>query len=142
MRSQIPPERITGIRSINLTIPSQSAIPLFHSALNEEQQFKRQYPRTRSCLIWERCISKVFFSSKLFHEGGLFHIETSLLICSANQWTGFYMIDTCIMKELTTGHKKTRTFPYLPETFFNENYKKVKEQEIKPTSYTWYTNSW
>ena len=72
-------------------------------------------------------ISKVFFSSKLFHEGGPFHIETSLLICSANQWTGFYMIDTCIMKELTTEHKKTRTFPYLPATFFNENYKKVKE---------------
>ena len=27
-------------------------------------------------------------------------IETSPLICSANQWTGFYMIGTSVMKEL------------------------------------------
>ena len=27
-------------------------------------------------------------------------IETSPLICSANQWTGFYMITVSIMKEL------------------------------------------
>ena len=27
-----------------------------------------------------------------FHDGGPCHIETSLLICSANQWAGFYMI--------------------------------------------------
>ena len=30
-----------------------------------------------------------------------YHIETSPLICSANQWTGFYMIWTSIMKELS-----------------------------------------
>ena len=29
-----------------------------------------------------------------------YHIETGLLICRANQWTGFYMIGTSIMKEL------------------------------------------
>ena len=28
-------------------------------------------------------------------------IETSPLIFSANQWTGFYMIGTVVMKELT-----------------------------------------
>ena len=28
------------------------------------------------------------------------HIETSLLICKANQWTGFYMIGTSVMAEL------------------------------------------
>ena len=28
---------------------------------------------------------------QLFHDGGPYHIETSLLICHANQWTGFYM---------------------------------------------------
>ena len=28
------------------------------------------------------------------------HIETSLLICRANQWTGFYMIGASVMKEL------------------------------------------
>ena len=27
-------------------------------------------------------------------------METSSLICSANQWTGFYMIETSVMKEL------------------------------------------
>ena len=35
----------------------------------------------------------------LFHDGGRYHIETSPLICSANQWTGFYMITASAMKE-------------------------------------------
>ena len=30
-----------------------------------------------------------------------YHIETSPLICSANQWTGFYMISASVMKGLT-----------------------------------------
>ena len=30
----------------------------------------------------------------LFHDGDSYHIETS-----ANQWTGFYMIGTSVMKE-------------------------------------------
>ena len=38
---------------------------------------------------------------KLFHDGGPCHVETCLLICSANQWTGFYMIGTSITKELS-----------------------------------------
>ena len=37
---------------------------------------------------------------KLFHDKGLCHIETSPLICFVNQWTGFYMIETTVMKEL------------------------------------------
>ena len=37
---------------------------------------------------------------KIFHYGGPYHIETSPLICRANQWTGFYMIRTSVMKEL------------------------------------------
>ena len=28
-------------------------------------------------------------------------METSPLICGANQWTGFYMITASVMKELT-----------------------------------------
>ena len=36
----------------------------------------------------------------LFHDGGPYHIEISPLISSANQWTGFYMIMTSVMKEL------------------------------------------
>ena len=36
----------------------------------------------------------------VFHEGGSYHIENSLLICFENQWTGFYMIGTSVMKKL------------------------------------------
>ena len=36
----------------------------------------------------------------LFHDGGRYHIEASPLICSANQWTGFYTITASVMKEL------------------------------------------
>ena len=36
----------------------------------------------------------------LTHDGGRYHIETSPLICSANQWTGFYMITASVMKGL------------------------------------------
>ena len=32
--------------------------------------------------------------------GGPYHIETSSLICRANQWTGFYMIRASVMKQL------------------------------------------
>ena len=38
--------------------------------------------------------------SKLFHGGGPYYVETNPLICSADQWTGFYMIRTSVMKEL------------------------------------------
>ena len=37
---------------------------------------------------------------KLFYDGGPYHIETSPLICTANQWTDFYMILTSVMKAL------------------------------------------
>ena len=36
----------------------------------------------------------------LFHDGGPYHIETSPLICSANQLTGLYVVGTSVMKEL------------------------------------------
>ena len=38
---------------------------------------------------------------QLFHDVGRYHIETSPLICRANQWTGFYMIMAYVMKELS-----------------------------------------
>ena len=34
------------------------------------------------------------------HVEGPYHIITSPLICSANQWTGFYMRGTSVMKEI------------------------------------------
>ena len=37
-----------------------------------------------------------------FQDGGCCHIETSPLICGANQWTSFYMITACILKGLST----------------------------------------
>ena len=39
----------------------------------------------------------MYFNS--FHDGVPYHMETSPLNCSVNQWTGFYMIGTPIMKE-------------------------------------------
>ena len=36
---------------------------------------------------------------KLFHDGGSCRIETSPLICSVNQWTGFCIIGTSVMKD-------------------------------------------
>ena len=48
----------------------------------------------------------VIFSTNQFwpyfvlHEEGPYHTETSPLFCSANQWTGFYLIGTFVMKEL------------------------------------------
>ena len=44
-----------------------------------------------------RTIQCVF---NFFHNRGPYHIETSPLIYPANQWTGFYMIKTSVMKEL------------------------------------------
>ena len=35
-----------------------------------------------------------------FHDGCSYHIETSPLICSANQWTDFFMIGTSAMISL------------------------------------------
>ena len=53
----------------------------------------------------ERCFSSKYFKQNIneispFHDGGRYHIETSPLICSANQWTGFYMISASVMKGL------------------------------------------
>ena len=47
------------------------------------------------------CLKKNMSLFKLFHDGCPYHMETSPLICSANQRTGFYMTGTSIMKELT-----------------------------------------
>ena len=33
-----------------------------------------------------------------------YHIETSPLVCSANQCNGFYMIETSVMKVLIVAH--------------------------------------
>ena len=44
--------------------------------------------------------TKLSAATLLFHDGGPYYIETSPLIHFANQWTGFHMIGTSVMKEL------------------------------------------
>ena len=43
----------------------------------------------------------------LFYDESPYHIETNLLICSVNQWTGFYMIGTSVTKELKNEKSET-----------------------------------
>ena len=47
---------------------------------------------------------KVIESYSPFDDGGRYHIETSPLICGANQWTVFYMITASVFKELITSN--------------------------------------
>ena len=61
----------------------------------------------KNVLLWPifivshpKCCSPLSSSFKLFHDRGSYHIETSLLICIASQWTFFYMIGTSVMEEL------------------------------------------
>ena len=42
---------------------------------------------------------------QLFHDGGLYHKETSLLIRSANEWTTLYLIGTFTMKFFVAADK-------------------------------------
>ena len=49
---------------------------------------------------------KSYQNPELSHDGGRYHIETSPLICSANQWTGFYMITVSVKKELNSAVTK------------------------------------
>ena len=35
-----------------------------------------------------------------FHDGDLYHMDTSPLTCFANHWSGFFMIGSSAMKEL------------------------------------------
>ena len=65
-------------------------------------------PKSSSLLGLSKAGSFIFILTLLY--GGRYHTETSPLICSAYQWTGFYMITASVMKELTGlyGEKKTR----------------------------------
>ena len=54
---------------------------------------------------------------------GYYHIETSPLICSANQYTGFYMVEISVMKELVVYRKflilqKPKTLPKVYDGIF------------------------
>ena len=45
-------------------------------------------------------IRKISNPRQSFQDGGRYHIETSPLICRANQWTGFYIITASVLKGL------------------------------------------
>ena len=73
--------------------------PYHHSTIKHERVSFWKYfvavasainSEVKNCLAW------------LFHDGGLYHIETSPLICHLNQWTGFYMTGTSVLKGLMT----------------------------------------
>ena len=52
--------------------------------------------------------------NQLFHVGGRYHIETSPLICSAIQWTSFYMITASVIKELKVIKRYCKCSPLAP----------------------------
>ena len=60
--------------------------------------FHWNFPLTESVIKVDCLISRY----ELFHNRSPCSIETSLLICSANQWSGFYKIGTSVMKGLKT----------------------------------------
>ena len=47
--------------------------------------------------MFYKYVCNLWFNSSM---GGPYHIDTSPLICTANQWTGLHMIRTFVMKEL------------------------------------------
>ena len=85
--------------------------------------------------VTSSCFSLVYFNTntlvlikvilQLFHDIGRYHIETSPLICRANQWTGFYMIMFSFMKELI---KRLCNF----HTFFSNSDRKRYVQKQPP----------
>ena len=91
----------------------QSSIKFPAILLNENLSWKEHLK------LMENNISKnigLIFKSKsiyLFHDGGHYHIETSPLICRANQWTGFYIITASVMKELNKDSLWALYFSYI-----------------------------
>ena len=60
---------------------------------------------------------KLFLFNKFQHSVKMedfchrYHIETSALICSANQWTGSYMITSSVMKGSNKSENLSCSFP-------------------------------
>ena len=94
----------------HLTGVSANCLPAFWSfyvkILTSICRFSSFFPFIRAVLLSECSLIRAY----LFHPRGPYHIETSALICSANQWTCFYMITASVMKEL---HCITYIYVYL-----------------------------
>ena len=51
-------------------------------------------------LLMQKDIYLLILESLLFHDRGPYHIEASPLICPANLWISFYIIETSVIKEI------------------------------------------
>ena len=99
-------DNITQAISLHKKWSFLSEISLFHMSKSKDTVF-----------LWKK-VNSSHALKKLFHDGGSYHIETSPLICSAYQWTGFFMIWTSVMNKL----KKVigvRPSTKKPEYFFS-----------------------
>ena len=61
-------------------------------------------------------IKNLGHSCELFHDGSPYYTETSSWICTANQWTGIYMIGASIKKKLISFYWKTSIIVAMPLT--------------------------
>ena len=64
----------------------------FQACIHLQEKFKCQ-------IYWKKNLLTPIVS-KLFNARRSHHIETSQMICSANQLTGFYMMGTLVVKNL------------------------------------------
>ena len=95
---------------------------------------------------FQSCItifSEDILSFWLFHRGGLYHIETNILICFASQWTSFYIKGTSVMKEFK-GKKeclkkvnKSDNFCFIKLRKINVNLLFVKCREKLTLTFYW-----
>ena len=72
-----------------------------------------------------------FLKYRHFHDGGAYHIETSPLIWSVNQWTGFYMLEISVMKELIKILKNCLSLPCIPNKFLQSF--RTRKSPLPPT---------
>ena len=75
----------------------------YHKALKGQS---KNYSEPREFFFFGRQVFKNHFSLLSKHLPASYHIETSPLICSAIQWTGFYMIGTSVMKEFSYSQRR------------------------------------
>ena len=68
---------------------------MFHFYTPWNRQKTENFPTASGGINMEHLREVVF---KFCYDGGHYHIETNPLICYANRWSGFYMIETTIMK--------------------------------------------
>ena len=68
--------------------------------INDKKDIPKRYFNSKAYTHHDVTTFTIGEMVELFHDGGTHDIETSPLICTANQWTGFYMIRTSVMKKL------------------------------------------